>query len=69
MSASATLQRAASVVSEEKPALNAMAFISDPTAMSRVSADLFSVTLGKANIRDGTIDAAPASPPPGNRRT
>lgn len=58
MSASATLQRAASVVSEEKPALNAMAFISDSTAMSRVSADLFSVTLGKANIRDGTIDAA-----------
>jgi pilus assembly protein CpaE len=47
-----------SVVGEDKPAISAMAFISDATAMSRVSADLFGVTLGKANIRDGTIDAA-----------
>ena len=35
-----------------------MVFVSEPTAMSRVSADLFGVTLGKANIREGTIDAA-----------
>jgi pilus assembly protein CpaE len=35
-----------------------MAFISDTAALSRVSADLFNMTLGKANIREGSIDAA-----------
>jgi pilus assembly protein CpaE len=58
MSASATLQRSAPAAGEEKTAISAMAFVSDSTAMSRVSADLFGATLGKANIRDGTIDAA-----------
>src|ERR1700704_256078 len=58
MSATATQQRSASSAGEEKSAISAMAFVSDSTAMARISADLFSVTLGKANIRDGTIDAA-----------
>ena len=58
MSASATLNRSVSALGEEKAALNAMAFISDSTATSRVSADLFAVTLGKADIRAGTVDAA-----------
>ncbi len=35
-----------------------MAFIADSTAQARVSADLFNVTLGKANIREGSIDGA-----------
>jgi pilus assembly protein CpaE len=35
-----------------------MAFIGDTMAQGRVSADLFSMTMGKANIRDGSIDTA-----------
>ena len=58
MSASANLQRALSVVGEEKPSISAMAFIADSVALSRVSADLFNTTMGKANIREGTIDTA-----------
>ncbi|HEV3491583.1 MAG TPA: cellulose synthase operon protein YhjQ/BcsQ [Reyranella sp.] len=58
MSVTAIQQRPASAVGEEKPAISAMAFVSDSTAMARISADLFGVTLGKANIREGTIDAA-----------
>jgi pilus assembly protein CpaE len=58
MSASATLQRSSAAAGEEQTPLSAMAFVSDSTAMSRISADLFGATLGKANIRDGTIDAA-----------
>ena len=58
MSATATQQCSALSAGEEKSAISAMAFVSDSTAMARISADLFSVTLGKANIRDGTIDAA-----------
>lgn len=58
MSVTATQQRPASAAGEEKPAISAMAFVSDSTAMARISADLFGVTLGKANIREGTIDAA-----------
>ena len=46
------------VAGEEKSAISAMVFVADSTAMSRVSADLFGVTLGKANIREGAIDAA-----------
>ena len=57
MSASASLQRSASV-GEERTAISAMAFVSDATATSRISADLFGATLGKANVREGTIDAA-----------
>jgi pilus assembly protein CpaE len=58
MSVTATQQRSASATGEEKAAISAMAFVSDSTAMARISADLFSVTLGKANIREGTMDAA-----------
>ena len=35
-----------------------MAFVSDTVTLSRVSADLFNMTLGKANVREGTIDGA-----------
>ena len=58
MSASATAQLSPSVVGDERPALSAMAFVSDTVTLSRVSADLFNMTLGKANVRDGTIDSA-----------
>src|SRR5260370_33686721 len=57
MSATANLQRPASVAGEEKSAISAMAFVSDSTAMARISADLFGITHGNANIREGTIDA------------
>ncbi|MCF8532747.1 MAG: hypothetical protein K9G48_07065 [Reyranella sp.] len=43
---------------DEKHGLSAMAFISDSITLSRVSADLFNLTLGKANIREGSIEAA-----------
>src|SRR4029453_17128866 len=58
MSATATAQRPSSTAGEEKPGLSAMAFVSDTVTLSRVSADLFNLTLGKANVREGTIDAA-----------
>jgi pilus assembly protein CpaE len=35
-----------------------MAFVGDAVAQARVSADLFGMTMGKANVRDGSIDAA-----------
>ena len=38
--------------SEEAPPLSAMAFIADPNALPRISADLFGLTLGKASIRE-----------------
>jgi pilus assembly protein CpaE len=43
---------------EESPALSAMAFATDSAAQGRISSDLFNLTLGKAAIRDGTIDTA-----------
>lgn len=43
---------------EERPALSAMAFATDTATQSRISADLFNLTLGKANVREGTIDSA-----------
>lgn len=58
MSAAANAQSMTLVSREDKPGLSAMAFISDTVTLARVSADLFSLTLGKANIREGTIDAA-----------
>ncbi len=58
MSATASMERPASTGQEGRAALSAMAFVSDSTALARISADLFSLTLGKANIRDGAIDAA-----------
>jgi pilus assembly protein CpaE len=57
MSAPAGLQHA-SLAGEESAAISAMAFVSDSVAMGRVSADLFQLTMGKAAIRDGTIDTA-----------
>jgi pilus assembly protein CpaE len=58
MSATASAQILTSASQDDKPGLSTMAFISDTTALSRVSADLFNMTLGKANIREGSIDAA-----------
>jgi pilus assembly protein CpaE len=58
MSTNANQQLSVPAGGEEKSAVSAMVFVSDSTAMSRISADLFSLTLGKANIRDGAIDAA-----------
>ncbi|MDP2332509.1 MAG: cellulose synthase operon protein YhjQ/BcsQ [Reyranella sp.] len=54
----ASAQVLTSISRDDKPGLSAMAFISDTATLSRVSADLFSVTLGKANVREGSIDAA-----------
>jgi len=58
MAASSNAQHLSLVTSEEKPAISAMAFVADTVAQSRVSADLFNLTHGKASIRDGSIDAA-----------
>ena len=58
MSAAASAQVLTSTSRDDKPGLSTMAFISDTVTLSRVSADLFNMTLGKANIREGTIDAA-----------
>ncbi len=58
MAASASSQQSAVAGSDEKAAITATAYISDAAAQSRVSADLFGMTLGKANVRDGTIDTA-----------
>jgi len=43
---------------EEKPTLVAMAFVTDTVAQGRIAGDLFNMTLGKANVRDGSIDTA-----------
>jgi pilus assembly protein CpaE len=58
MAVSASSQRVAVGGVEEKAAIAATAFIADAVAQARVSADLFGMTLGKANIRDGSIDTA-----------
>jgi pilus assembly protein CpaE len=58
MAASASSQRVAVAGSEEKTAITATAYVADAAAQSRVSADLFGMTLGKANVRDGSIDTA-----------
>jgi pilus assembly protein CpaE len=57
MLAPAPVQHASSA-GEETSAISAMAFVSDAVALGRVSADLFQLTLGKAAVRDGTIDTA-----------
>jgi pilus assembly protein CpaE len=54
MAATAVIQPAA----EERQAIAAMAFVTDTVAQGRISGDLFSLTLGKANIREGSIDTA-----------
>ena len=43
---------------DEKSAIAAMVFMADSGAQARVSADLFNLTLGKANVREGSIDTA-----------
>jgi pilus assembly protein CpaE len=58
MAATASNQRVAAGASEEKAAVLATAFVADSAAQSRVSADLFGMTLGKANVRDGSIETA-----------
>src|SRR5260221_11146995 len=58
MAESASSQRVAVGGAEEKAAIAATAFIADAVAQARVSADLFGMTLGKANVRDGSIDTA-----------
>lgn len=58
MSASANQQRPSTVAGEDQAPLSAMAFVADSASLSRVSADLFSLTMGKANVRDGSIEAA-----------
>ncbi|HTR85377.1 MAG TPA: cellulose synthase operon protein YhjQ/BcsQ [Reyranella sp.] len=55
--AAASAQRVVSSAEERAP-LSVMAFVSDGVAQARISADLFSMTLGKANVREGSIDTA-----------
>jgi pilus assembly protein CpaE len=57
-SASASVQHRPANSAEEKPAIVAMALIADSLAQGKVSADLFSMTMGKANIREGSITTA-----------
>jgi pilus assembly protein CpaE len=54
MAATAVAQPAA----EDARSITAMAFVTDTVAQGRISSDLFSLTLGKANIREGSIDTA-----------
>jgi pilus assembly protein CpaE len=57
MAASAAAQ-VLTATGDEKSAIAAMVFVSDTVAQSRVSADLFNLTLGKASVREGSIDTA-----------
>jgi pilus assembly protein CpaE len=43
---------------DEKSPISAMVFVAETTAQARISADLFNLTLGKANVREGSIDTA-----------
>src|SRR6185437_1549561 len=43
---------------EENRSISAMAFVTDSVAQARISGDLFGLTLGKANVREGSIDTA-----------
>ncbi len=54
----ALAQRAPAAAGEDRPAIAAIAFVADSTAQARVSAELFNMTLGKANVREGSIDDA-----------
>ncbi|HZP99679.1 MAG TPA: cellulose synthase operon protein YhjQ/BcsQ [Reyranella sp.] len=54
----AAAQQALAPTGEEKPAVTAMVFVADSAAQARVSSELFNMTLGKASIREGSIDAA-----------
>jgi pilus assembly protein CpaE len=57
-SATATTQRQLAAAAEERQAIAATAFIADSVAQGRVSADLFNMTMGKANVREGSIATA-----------
>lgn len=57
MAASAAQQFAA-LPGDDKAPIAAMAFVAETVAQARVSAELFSMTLGKANVRDGSIEQA-----------
>jgi pilus assembly protein CpaE len=57
MAASINAERISST-NEKQSTIAAMAFVADSAAQSRVSSDLFNMTLGKANVRDGAIEAA-----------
>ena len=59
MSAMASAQILTSASQDDKPILSAMAFLSDSTTLARVSAELFNMTLGKANIRVNAVSAGP----------
>jgi pilus assembly protein CpaE len=54
MAATAVVQPAV----EESRSITAIAFVTDSVAQGRISSDLFSLTLGKATIREGSIDTA-----------
>jgi len=43
---------------DDARSITAMAFVTDTVAQGRISSDLFSLTLGKANVREGSIDSA-----------
>src|SRR5476649_2407927 len=43
---------------DEKSAIADLVFMADNGAQARVSADLFNLALGKANVREGSIDTA-----------
>src|SRR6476646_2648494 len=51
-------QVAVATAGDDKPAVAAMAFIAESTAQARVSSELFNMTLGKANVREGSLDTA-----------
>ena len=58
MAPAVSTQQVNAVAGEKTGAVTAMAFVADATTQSRMSADLFGMTLGKANIREGSIDTA-----------
>src|SRR5471032_490657 len=57
-SSSSSAQRLSVETADERAPISAMAFVSDAVAQGRISADLFGATMGKANIREGSIDTA-----------
>ncbi|MBS0538055.1 MAG: hypothetical protein JSR47_04830 [Proteobacteria bacterium] len=57
MAASAA-QQVSALPGDDKPPVVAMAFVTEAAAQARVSAELFSMTLGKTNVREGSIDNA-----------
>ena len=57
MAASAA-QQVSALPGDDRAPIAAMAFIAETAVQARVSAELFSMTLGKANVREGSIDHA-----------